>query len=265
MAELIGADKVLDMLKALPERTRIASSRAINVTLRDVQKLTGEKLLPDKFTLRGNGKQWWQPGQRMGFNVRPFSNPQTLEGRLGSQADWLGLQEKGGTKSAGEHRVAIPEPGYKPEADIMRREIKPRAILADRDAAARKLSDAESALSAHRRSGQRMSKAEKQRRHDLKLQVRAARREFRTADQAFKARQGMGQNVGSKAFVATMASGFTGIFKRLTNKRRPLKLLFSLDKYAHIDPKLNWELDAGDAANAIYDEKFRIEFARLLR
>ena len=87
MPELVGADKVIKMLKELPRETRKAASGAINETLKEVQEVTGNQILPDAFTLRGRGKQWWEPGQKFGFNIRPYSNPDTLEGKLGSQAD----------------------------------------------------------------------------------------------------------------------------------------------------------------------------------
>lgn len=132
-AELKGADKAIDLCLKGPERARIAAARAINDSLKDAQVLTGKEILPDAFTLRGRGKQWWEPGQKFGFNVRPYANPNTLEGRLGSQADWVKLQEFGGTKEADGHRVAVPADDYKPKTAIMARRIKPRAILNRKD------------------------------------------------------------------------------------------------------------------------------------
>lgn len=127
--QLKGADKAIDLYRGLPAITRKAASGAVNDTLKDVQEETGQKILPDAFTLRGRGKQWWEPGQKFGFNVRPYATPQTLTGTLGSQADWLRLQEKGGTKRAEGHRVAIPADDYKPRTAIMARRLKPRSIL----------------------------------------------------------------------------------------------------------------------------------------
>jgi hypothetical protein len=127
--ELVGVDKAIELVLSLPENTRRAASKAINDTLADVQAVTGSKWLPGAFTLRGKGKQWWMPGQKFGFNIRPYSNPESLTGTLGSQADWLKLQEFGGTKSVSGHNLAIPANDYKAKSDIMARRIKPRAIL----------------------------------------------------------------------------------------------------------------------------------------
>jgi hypothetical protein len=135
-AELVGVDEALRLLKEMPERTRRAASGAINDTLKEVQTFTGSKLLPEAFTLRGRGRQWWQPGQKFGFNIRPYSNPESLTGILGSQADWLRLQEFGGTKTVPGHNLAIPASDYKAPSDIMARRIKPRTILDRRSSGA---------------------------------------------------------------------------------------------------------------------------------
>lgn len=138
-ASLAGADKAIDLFKRLPTITRKAASQAVNNDLREVQSETGKKILPDAFTLRGRGKQWWEPGQKFGFSIQ-FSKPETLSGVLGSSADWLKYQEFGGTKrpTTSQH-VAIPAPDYKPHTAIMARRIKPRAILNRKSANAFKL------------------------------------------------------------------------------------------------------------------------------
>lgn len=259
-----GADKAIDFFTMrLPKITREAGSRAVNDTLKEVQGET-HSILDDKFMLRGRGKQWWEPGQKFGFNIRPFSNPNTMSGTLGSGADWLKLQEHGGTKKSADHRLAIPASDYKPLQAIMARGIKPRAILSDWDKAKRNLDSAQSALSAHR--GVRLaSSAEKRRRHDLKLQASAARREFRAAEKARKAREHLGAQTGSKAFIAEMKSGFVGIFKRIGKERTPLKLLFTLTQTAGMEPHLAWERTAQELANERYDRKFAIHFAGLVK
>lgn len=263
-ASLTGFDKAFKLVTELPKRTRYAASGAINDTLKDVQTETADRILPHAFTLRGRGKQWWEPGQKFGFNIRPYSNPNTLVGVMGSQADWLKLQEHGGTKKVEEHRLAIPAADYKPHSAIMARAIKPRTILSDWDKAKRSLESAQAALSAHR--GVRLtSHAERQRRSDLKKQLGTARREFRSADKARKAREGLGADTGSKAFIATMKSGFTGIFKRTGRDRFPLKLLFSLTKYAKLDPVLGFEKASHDLANERYDAHFAIRFLSAMK
>lgn len=130
--ELKGADKAIELFKKLPLNTRVAASRAINDSLKDAQVETGKEILPDAFTLRGRGKQWWEPGQKFGFNVRPYSNPSTLEGRMGSQASWLKEQEHGGTRERA-NKMAIPAGDYKGKTEIMRKAIKPRTVTKKSD------------------------------------------------------------------------------------------------------------------------------------
>jgi hypothetical protein len=129
VVQIVGADKAIELFLSLPEKTRKVASNAINDTLKDVQTKTGAEWLPHAFTLRGKGRQWWQPGQKFGFNIRPYSNAETLTGTMGSQADWLRLQEQGGAKEVAGHKLAIPATGYKPVGAIMSRGIKPRTIL----------------------------------------------------------------------------------------------------------------------------------------
>lgn len=125
--KVTGLDKALKMMADLPANVRKASAKSINDTLKDVQRETGQDILPDAFTLRGRGKQWWEPGQKFGFNIRPFARPESLEGVIGSQADWLKEQEHGGTRTRSGN-LAIPASDYKGKTEIMRKAIKPRAI-----------------------------------------------------------------------------------------------------------------------------------------
>lgn len=272
-AEVRGLDVVLAKIKKLSANTRLATARAVNDTLVQAQTFTTQKLLPSKFTLRGRGKRWFERGNKLGFNIR-FAKPDNATGTLGSQADFLKLQEEGGTKKADGHRVAIPDEKYKPKADLMRRDMKPRAIRGDPSkeralkaalqGAQGSLTAAESALAAHR-NVRLATKADKQRRHDLKLRVKSARQEFRKASKAHKTEAGRGAAIGGKAFVAEMGSGFVGIFKRLGKGRFPLKLLFSLTSYAHLDPILGFEKAAGDLANENYDPNFRKRFLEVMK
>jgi hypothetical protein len=256
-----GADKAINFLLSAPAKAKKAAAGAINDTLKDIQADTGTEILPDVFTVRTG---WWKPGMAMGFNIRPFANPNTLMGELGSKADWLKLHEEGGTKKSDDHRLAIPASDYKPKQAIMAKAIKPRTILSDWDKAKRNLDSAQSALTAHG-SGRLTSATEKKRRHDLKRNLSEARKEFRAADKARKAREGLGAQTGSKAFIATMKGGFTGIFKRLTDARAPLKLLFSLTKYAKVEPTLAWEQAAKDLAEEKYDRKFAVRFSKEMK
>lgn len=270
--EVKGLDFALEKLKRLPGATRIAAARAANDTAIDAQKFTVQKLLPSKFTLRGRGKKWFEPGNKLGFNIK-FAKPELPEARLGSQADFLDLQEHGGQKSGHGHRVAIPSSEYKPKPELMRRDMKPRAILGGKNERQLKfeasnsqarLAGAVAALAAHR-TIRLATKADKLRRHELKLQVQQARKASKAADKAFRAQQGRGADVGSKAFVATMASGFVGVFKRLGKGRIPLKLLFSLTQYARIRPGLNFEKESGLLANERYDGNFERRFREAMQ
>ena len=270
--EVDGIDFAIEKLKKLPWSIRIAASKAANDTMVEAQTFTTQKLLPSKFTLRGRGRKWFEKGQKLGFNIQ-FSKPETLEARLGSQADFLALQEHGGQKTGNGHRVAIPSPEYKPKPDIMRRDMKPRAILGGKNErqlkfeavhAQSQLVSAIGELQAHR-NVRLATKADKLRRHELKLRVQAARKASRIADKELKKQQGRVSDVGSKAFVATMSNGFVGIFKRLSAARSPLKLLFSLTQYAHIRPGLDFEKDSGLLANERYDANFAKRFREAMQ
>lgn len=118
----------LNEVNDVPKQVRYASSLAINDTMLEIQQFTLNDLLPEKFTLRARGSPWQKPGTKYGFNLK-FANRQNLSSELGSQADWLDLQERGGKKTAGGHRVAIPTPEHKPKSELMTAAKKPRALL----------------------------------------------------------------------------------------------------------------------------------------
>jgi hypothetical protein len=127
MVQVIGLDAAKKFLGNLPRDARKAASKAINDTLKDVQGQTRD-ILEDSFTLRGRGKQWHEAGMMYGFNIRPFSKPETLEGIIGSSAPWLEIQSKGGTRQR-DGNLAIPASDYKPKTSIMAKRLKPRAII----------------------------------------------------------------------------------------------------------------------------------------
>ena len=115
--------KVID----LPKQIRFATMQAINDTAKVVQQHEVEKVLPGAFTLRGSG--WWRPGTRFGVNIRPFATKASLRAVVGSQADWLRLQEEGGIKTAQGHRLAV-EAGARPsQTAVLPRSLKPAALL----------------------------------------------------------------------------------------------------------------------------------------
>ena len=113
----------------IPKQVRYATMQAINDCAIAAQKFEIERQLPSKLTLRSKGSPWWKPGSRFGVNIRPFATRQTMRAVVGSQADWLKLQEQGGTKSGHGHRLAI-EAGARPtENAVMPKALKPRQLL----------------------------------------------------------------------------------------------------------------------------------------
>lgn len=248
--------EVMTSAKRFFGNVRYASSRAMNDLARDIQKETQDRILPDKFTLRSKGAPWYRHGNRFGFNAK-FASKDNLSASVGSQADWLKLQEEGGTKQISGHRLAIPTTDWKPTRDMMTREKKPRAILENIEI----LEGQKAKLQIDRRHARRgMTLKDRQEQHRLKGELRDVNKRLRGARTAQRAVEGLGGVAGSKAFVAKMRSGFVGIFKRLGPGRRPLKLLFSLTSLAKIEPRLHWE----KAAQAIVDERYDSRFKQRL-
>ncbi len=135
-ADLIlnGVDDVFRFLKRAPAKLQFAFAKAANDTAKDVQEWTVNELLPGKFTLR---TKWMQPKTRFGFNIR-FASAKNATAIIGSQADWLKAQERGGNKpkknEAG--NIAIPSDNLlsrqtnRPRA----REEKPKRLLQSKKA-----------------------------------------------------------------------------------------------------------------------------------
>ncbi len=126
----IDPSGALQFLKNVGRDVLKAESDACNMTAKDVQTFTVNSLLPSRFTLRSRGAQWFRPGTKFGFNIR-FSKTETLEAAVGSQADWLLLQEKGGTKKANGHRLAIVEGARETPTSVLSTKVKPRKLLAE--------------------------------------------------------------------------------------------------------------------------------------
>lgn len=126
--EVKGIRQALRVVENLSRQKNFAMAKAMNRTLLEVQGWTVQEHLPGVFTLRAKGAPWQKPGTKMGFNMG-FASKMKLEARLGSQADWLELQEKGGTKRAPGHRLAIPTPVWKKRPELLERGRKPKPIL----------------------------------------------------------------------------------------------------------------------------------------
>lgn len=124
-----GIEAGLAYIKDVAKQTRFATAQALNKTAKDVQTFTVTGLLPSAFTLRSKGQPWQKPGGKYGFNIRPYANKNTLEARLGSQADWLKEQEEGGTKKASGHRLAIVADARPGPTAVLPAALKPRVLL----------------------------------------------------------------------------------------------------------------------------------------
>lgn len=127
--EIKGADELQRSLKNFSGNVAFASSRAINDTAVAVQKFEIESQLPGKLTIRSRGTPWTKPGTKYGVNIRPFASKSNLLAIVGSQADWLKLQETAGMKRVAGHRLAIPTSFWKNPKELMARSKKPRTIL----------------------------------------------------------------------------------------------------------------------------------------
>ena len=128
--EVQGLGGVIKRITDLGKQARFAAAQACNDTAKEAQTFTTGTLLPEKFTLRSRGAPWFKPGTRMGFNIK-FANKETLEATMGSAADWLKLQEEGGTKKRS-GRLAIPTLDLKPKAAVLSRSRKPKRLLAQK-------------------------------------------------------------------------------------------------------------------------------------
>jgi len=126
-----GLDKALRRVKDAPRQIRFAAAAAVNETAKAVQQHTIGTLLPAAFTLRSRGAPWWRPGTRFGFNIKfaRRSQPEPFA-VLGSRADWLYLQEEGGTKRAS-RSLAIPQVGTarRTAGSVISRASKPARLM----------------------------------------------------------------------------------------------------------------------------------------
>lgn len=127
--EIKGADELAKKLANFPGQVAFAQSKAINDVAVGVQSFELEKQLPSRLTIRSRGTPWTKPGTKFGVNIRPFATKVKPSATVGSQADWLKLQEQGGTKRVGGHRIAIPTSFWKSNKEIMARAKKPRTLL----------------------------------------------------------------------------------------------------------------------------------------
>lgn len=127
--EINGVDDVLRVLQTVQRQIPYATSRALNTLAKEIQTRETTRELPDHLKLRG---PWWRPGTRFGVNIS-FATKTNLEARVGSAANWLVLQEQGGTKTPPRTALAIPTDNI--NRDVRRStRLKPSVLLRERGA-----------------------------------------------------------------------------------------------------------------------------------
>lgn len=114
-------------VQKIKSQVPFATMSGLNQLALEAQADTENRLVKEKFTLR---TPWYKHGNKFGFNIN-FAKKDNLEAKLGTQADWMKLQEDGGTKTpTSTKNVAIPERenlGISPDQKLAKGE-KPRAI-----------------------------------------------------------------------------------------------------------------------------------------
>jgi hypothetical protein len=125
--EINGLDKAYDLLiNQIPKQTAFATSRTINRCLKAAQDFTTQTLLPKNQKLRS---KWFLPGRKFGYNSR-FSNKTNLEGRMGTAAEWEGLQEQGGLKKPKNQFLSVPINARPSPSDVIPRRLRAKALKA---------------------------------------------------------------------------------------------------------------------------------------
>lgn len=225
--EIKGADELAKRIKNFGGNVAFASAKAINATALDVQKFEVDTQFPAKLTLRSKGSPWQKPGTKFGVNIKPFATKARLYSAIGSQADWLRLQEFGGIKTAAGHRVAIPTEFWKPKNEIMKREKKPRQILKDAKKQAEFI-------------GPKLPKPKSSRPKNIKGKPRKGRKP---------------RNWG-RPFVYSGKRMPEGIYVRTGKPRLPIKMLFRLRRSANVKTNLKY----GESAKAVIEQKYGDNF-----
>lgn len=289
----IGLRETIATIKEAQRQVPYASARACNDTALQVQRWTISERLPEAFTLRARGAPWWKPGTRLGFNIK-FANKANPEAVLGTQADWMKIQETGGTKQAHGHRLAIPTPAWKARTEMMIASKKPRVLrqamesagkTALNDANARvahlgrtiarvRAAEAHARTKASARSG--MSKAERKRQADIAKALRVKRHALTSAERkAHRERLGIARrrdttsallgSIGNTPFMAKLKSGHEAMFVRLGPARLPIRKLFTFVSAARLNTEFGWEKAASIVASLAYPGHFAKRWAEAMR
>jgi len=239
--ELQSFDRVLKTLTDIPKQVAFATSRALNDTAREIQQFTVSKLLPEKFILRSKGAPWFRPGTKYGFNIS-FSTKTRLEARIGSQADWLRLQEEGGIKRVSGHRLAIPTEALKPKSAIMRRAWKPRVLLKEASQDIRFHREHAKGWRITEQGGFTPTMSNREKRKAATVRQNIERKVV--ALQSRKAWMHYGRGMPA------------GIYIRKGSARLPIMKLYALDPEARIHPVLEFVERGSEIANRVYLQKF---------
>lgn len=122
--KLNGIEDVARLIKNVNKQVAFAASRALNQTAIKVQEHEVTQELPQSLKLRS---QWFRPRTKFGVNIK-FARKTNLVAVVGSQADWLKLVDKGGTKKPSGKAIAIPTSNIDTSRP-RRKADKPRNIL----------------------------------------------------------------------------------------------------------------------------------------
>lgn len=102
--QINGLGEALRFVKNAQKQVAYAASKAINRTAIEVQNHEVSKELPGSLKIRS---PWLKPRTKFGVNIR-FASKAKLFASVGSQAPWLALVEKGGTKLPPRKALPIP-------------------------------------------------------------------------------------------------------------------------------------------------------------
>lgn len=132
--DLNGIAETARFVKNVQKQVAFAASKAINRTAIEVQNHEVQKELPGSLKIRS---PWLKPRTKFGVNIR-FASKARLFASVGSQAPWLALVEKGGTKLPPRKALPIPTDNIDTSRRRKRGE-KPKALLATKRAFVLKL------------------------------------------------------------------------------------------------------------------------------
>lgn len=120
---------------SIAKQIRFAGVNTVNKVAIALQGQTVSDVLPHAFTLRARGAGWWQPKTKLGFNVK-FANRRDASPAavLGTRADWMPLQEQGGTKKRTAGALAIPITARPDPRSVIPSRRKPKKLMQRKEA-----------------------------------------------------------------------------------------------------------------------------------